>query len=151
MLLIAIPFLDVRRERSLFRRPVAVTAAILVVLSMGVLTYKGATAEEALGGSEELVNEWVEANNLPEEARPGATFFQEAGCQNCHTYLGVGSSNLGAPDLTDVGARTERGVEGFVQFLNNPPAVMAQFSNLSDENIRNLAIFLDASRGEGGG
>jgi hypothetical protein len=44
MLLIALPFLDVKRERRVLRRPVAVVAAILTVLSMGVLTYKGATA-----------------------------------------------------------------------------------------------------------
>ena len=31
------------------RRPVALVAAVLVVLSMGVLTYKGATAKESLG------------------------------------------------------------------------------------------------------
>src|SRR6476661_4962578 len=49
VLLIAIPFIDLRSERRLSRRPVAVIAAILVVLSMGVLTYKGATAKEALG------------------------------------------------------------------------------------------------------
>src|SRR5438876_5339039 len=44
----ALPFLDVRRERRLSRRPVAVVAAILVVISMGELTYKGAVAKEAL-------------------------------------------------------------------------------------------------------
>src|SRR3954462_15411241 len=49
MLLLAIPFLDVRLERRLLRRPVAIVASILVVISMGVLTYKGATAKEALG------------------------------------------------------------------------------------------------------
>src|SRR6266571_1844452 len=43
-----LPFLDRRMERRLTRRPVAVVAAILVVVSMGVLTYKGATAKEAL-------------------------------------------------------------------------------------------------------
>jgi menaquinol-cytochrome c reductase cytochrome b/c subunit len=151
ILLFAIPFLDLRRERQLLRRPVAVTATVLVVISMGVLTYKGATAEEALGSSEELINEWVEANNLPEDARPGAELFAEAGCQSCHTYLGSGSSNLGAPDLTDVGARTGRGVDGFLAFLKDPPAPMAQFTRLGDENLRNISIFLDASRGEGGG
>ena len=30
----------------------------------------------------------------------GATLFAESGCLNCHTYLGAGSSNLGAPDLS---------------------------------------------------
>src|SRR5919112_1237330 len=48
MLLLAMPFVDVRRERRISRRPVAVVTAILVVISMGVLTYKGATARESL-------------------------------------------------------------------------------------------------------
>src|SRR5437667_4495013 len=49
IILLALPFVDARRERRLSRRPVAIVAAILVVISMGVLTYKGATAKEALG------------------------------------------------------------------------------------------------------
>src|SRR3989440_8322556 len=49
LILLALPFVDVRRERRLLRRPVAVVAAVLVVISMGALTYKGATAKEALG------------------------------------------------------------------------------------------------------
>src|SRR3954449_4045568 len=49
ILLLALPFIDLRSERRLSRRPVALIAAILVVISMGVLTYKGATAKEALG------------------------------------------------------------------------------------------------------
>src|SRR5919108_821578 len=48
ILLLVLPFVDRSRERHLLRRPVAVIAAVLVVLSMGVLTYKGATAKEAL-------------------------------------------------------------------------------------------------------
>src|SRR6185295_18272135 len=50
ILLIALPFLDRRPERRLVRRPVAVVAALLVIASMGVLTYKGATAKESLPG-----------------------------------------------------------------------------------------------------
>src|SRR5918998_4984349 len=41
ILMLALPFVDVRRERRLTRRPVAVVTTILVVISMGVLTYKG--------------------------------------------------------------------------------------------------------------
>src|SRR6476619_3026811 len=48
ILLIGIPFVDLRTERRLSRRPVAVVAAALVVLSMGVLTYKGAVAKEPI-------------------------------------------------------------------------------------------------------
>src|SRR6476469_6311256 len=49
IILIAVPVIDTRSERRLSRRPVAIVASILVVVSMGVLTYKGATAKEALG------------------------------------------------------------------------------------------------------
>src|SRR5713226_2205581 len=49
VLLLMIPFIDLRLERRLSRRPVAIIASILVVISMGVLTYKGATAKESLG------------------------------------------------------------------------------------------------------
>src|SRR5262249_6555667 len=49
VLLLAMPFIDLRTERRLSRRPVAVVAAILVVISMGVLTWKGASAKESLG------------------------------------------------------------------------------------------------------
>src|SRR5213593_664068 len=54
ILLLAIPFIDMRRERRLLRRPIAITAAILAIISMGVLTYKGAVAKEPLA-AENLV------------------------------------------------------------------------------------------------
>jgi hypothetical protein len=41
ILLLVLPFIDMRMERRLTRRPVAVVAAILTVISMAVLTYKG--------------------------------------------------------------------------------------------------------------
>ena len=49
VLMLALPFVDMRRERRLSRRPVAVVITILTVIAMGILTYKGATAKEALG------------------------------------------------------------------------------------------------------
>ena len=155
VILIALPFIDVRPERRLSRRPVAVVTFILVVISMGVLTYKGATAEEALGGDEALIDEWMEGNNLPEEARAGATLFAEAGCMQCHTYMGAGSANLGAPDLTDVGAQG-RGVDYFQRYVADPSQfgnnVMPKYGEtFSEEQLRDIAIFLDASKGGGGG
>src|SRR3954466_3809288 len=47
ILLLGLPFLDRRLGRRLSHRPVAVVAALLVIASMGVLTYKGGTVEEA--------------------------------------------------------------------------------------------------------
>src|SRR6195256_5064691 len=86
ILLIGVPFYDVRRERRLSRRPVAVVGAVLVVLSMGVLTWKGATASEALAS--EVITQvptWIKKEKLPPAAVPGAKLFAVAGCTACHT------------------------------------------------------------------
>jgi menaquinol-cytochrome c reductase cytochrome b/c subunit len=152
ILLLAVPFMDRRRERRLARRPVAVTAALPVIASMGILTYKGATAEEALG-TEVLgkVPEWMETQGLPDQARPGAEVFAQAGCLNCHTYLGEGSPNLGAPDLTDEGSKG-RGFQWQVDHLKDPAAIvpgspMPSFGKLPEEQLNQLAVFLECSPG----
>src|SRR5438067_3667631 len=106
IILIMLPFLDLRRERRLLRRPVAVVAAVLTVISMGVLTYKGATAKEALPS--EVINsvpKWVADEKLPQTAQPGAKLFASSGCTACHTYDGDGGQQLGAPDLTAIGTK----------------------------------------------
>jgi hypothetical protein len=151
-LLIALPFLDRRRTRKISQRPVAMVAGVLVVLSMGVLTWKGATAQEAL--SSEIINDvpsWVKKNNLPPSAVPGAKLFAVAGCTACHTYLGDGGSNLGAPDLSDIGSRN-LGKAFQIAHLKcpscvNPGSPMPKFESLGDARLMQLAIFLEASKG----
>ncbi len=151
ILLLALPFLDVRRERRPLRRPVAVVAAILTVISMGTLTWKGATTQEATGAiAAEQVPRWVEENNLPAEVEEGANLFAQSGCLTCHIYLGDGTANLGAPELTDIGT-TGRTVDAFAQIIREGPGAMPSFEALGDENIRAIAEFLAASRGGGGG
>ena len=112
-ILIALPFLDLRRERRLSHRPVAIVTAIIVVLAMGTLTYKGATAKEALASETiEVVPEWTEKQGFTcnNEAIEGAELFAVSGCLQCHIYLGTGGGLLGAPDLTEIG-ETNKGAE----------------------------------------
>jgi menaquinol-cytochrome c reductase cytochrome b/c subunit len=155
-ILLALPFIDLRRERRLSRRPVAIVAFIIVVLAMGTLTYKGATAREALGSElQGSVPEWAEQQGFEdnEEAMRGAELFAVVGCMQCHTYLGEGSTNLGAPDLTDIGA-TNRGVDYFDRYVSNPAefgnTAMPPFIGLGEENVHAIAVFLDASKGPEG-
>jgi menaquinol-cytochrome c reductase cytochrome b/c subunit len=152
---LALPFLDRSMERRPLRRPVAMVTLVLVAISMGVLTYKGATAEEAGAGAERQVPVWMEKFNLPENARAGAELFAVSGCLNCHTYDGTGASALGAPDLTEEGNRN-RGIQWQIDHLECPSCItpgspMPAFADLGEENLRNLAIFLEASKGESGG
>jgi hypothetical protein len=154
VLLIAVPFIDIRQERRLLRRPVAIVASILVVVSMGVLTYKGATAKESLGS--ELVAQvpsWAKKQNFSgnQQALAGARLFAVSGSLNCHTYLGLGGGFPGAPDLTAEGSKN-KGIDFQVRHLQNPAGVnpgspMPSFQGLGVANLRRLATFLEASKG----
>jgi menaquinol-cytochrome c reductase cytochrome b/c subunit len=155
LILLAIPFIDLRRERRLLRRPVVIVATVVTALSMGVLTYKGATAKESLASEVLLaVPGWAKEESFQNnaEALAGARIFAESGCTTCHTYLGVGSSNLGAPDLTAEGAKN-KGVAFQIAHLKCPSCVnkgspMPVFAPLGEDNLRKLAIFLEASKGK---
>jgi menaquinol-cytochrome c reductase cytochrome b/c subunit len=149
---LALPFLDRRQERRPLHRPVAIVGLIVTALAMGVLTYKGATAQEASAAALRSVPIWMDKFNLPEEAREGAELFAISGCTNCHTYDEEGTSALGAPDLTAEGTR-ERGIQWQIDHLECPSCVtpgsaMPRFEGLGEDNLRALAVFLEASKGE---
>jgi menaquinol-cytochrome c reductase cytochrome b/c subunit len=154
VILIAVPFIDIRSERRLLRRPVAIVASILVVVSMGVLTYKGATAKESLGSElKAKVPSWAKTQGFTanKQAVAGAETFAESGCLNCHTYLGVGGGFAGAPNLTAEGAK-QKGIDFQIRHLENPAGVnpgspMPSFQGLGTTRLRQLATFLEASKG----
>jgi menaquinol-cytochrome c reductase cytochrome b/c subunit len=154
IILLVLPFVDTRMERRLTRRPVAVVAAALTVVSMGVLTYKGATAQEAIASEvKAAVPSWAKKEGFAgnKDAVAGANLFAESACTNCHTYLGTGSTNLGAPDLTAEGAKG-RGIQFQIDHLKCPSCVnagspMPSFASLGEANLRKLATFLEASKG----
>jgi len=154
VLLLAMPFVDIRPERRLLRRPVALVASALVIVSMGVLTYRGATAKEALGS--EIVGHvpaWAAKEGFTgnQQAVAGAKLFAVAGCLNCHTYNGDGGTNLGAPELTAEGAKN-RGLAFQVEHLKcpackRPGSPMPSFAGLGEVRLKHLAAFLEASKG----
>ena len=152
ILLIALPFYDRRRERRPSRRPVAMIAAVLTIMSMAVLTWKGATASEALGSELiALVPKWSQQQGFTNDKKAvaGARLFAQSGCLNCHTYLGQGAGNLGAPNLSAIGKTNP--ADFFVRYITNPAAfgntVMGSYSYLGQQNLQRLGAFLAASKG----
>jgi mono/diheme cytochrome c family protein len=127
-------------------------AAVLTIISMGVLTWKGATAKEALASEvKQNIPRWIKDEHLPANAKPGVELFATAGCTACHTYDGAGGQNLGAPDLTEIGSRN-LGVQFQINHLTCPSCVtpgspMPPFASLGPERLRQLALFLEASKG----
>jgi mono/diheme cytochrome c family protein len=99
------------------------------------------------------VDEWTEVQGLSEEGQEGAVLFAQLGCQSCHTYLGSGSQNLGAPDLSDIGLR--RSQEQLVAYVRNPADfgnnVMPAYEDQGEEVLQLVGTFLAESKGEGGG
>ena len=154
VLMLLLPFVDRRRERRLLRRPVAIVITILTVMSMGILTWKGATVREFLASEvKDLPAQWAKKQGFEgnADALAGAETFSEAGCLTCHTYLGTGSSNLGAPDLSAEGVKG-KGIEFQIKHLRDPRSTtpgsqMLAFAALGDDVLRKLAIFLEASKG----
>ena len=152
ILLLVLPFMDLRRERRPSRRPVAMVAAVLTILSMAILTWKGATAKEALA-SEVIadVPRWVKPEKLPPAAVPGAKLFATAGCTACHTYLGDG---LVEPRR----ARSDRDRHAqprhqlpdpapAVPVLREPGLADAEVRLARGQRLHQLAVFLEASKG----
>ena len=98
------------------------------------------------------VPEWAQKQGLEGNAQyvAGANLFAESGCTNCHTYLGAGSANLGAPDLSAEGTKGHS-VSYFVAKMKCPSCVthgspMPPFAALGPKNLRLLAQFLAASK-----
>jgi menaquinol-cytochrome c reductase cytochrome b/c subunit len=154
MLLLALPFLDVSRERRPLRRPVAMVAAVLTIISMGTLTYKGATAKESIAAENvTLVSTWAKKEGFADnpQAVAGAKIFAQVGCMNCHTYLGAGGLNSGGQDKTSIGKTSNRGVQGFATYVSDPSKfgnnVMPKWSDLGKDNLLKLGAFLEASKG----
>ena len=89
--------------------------------------------------------------HLPAGAIPGAKIFAQVGCLNCHSYLGSGGGYAGAPDLSAEGSKG-KGIQFQIDHLicpscKNAGSPMPPFKALGDQRLRQLAIFLEASKG----
>ena len=152
ILLIGLPFLDRRLVRRPSARPVAMVGRRAHDRLDGGADVEGRDGQGGarLRGHAELPN-WKADEHLPPAAFPGAKLFASAGCTACHTYVGAGGSQLGAPDLTAIGTRN-LGIHFQINHLKcpscvNPGSPMPQFASLGDDRLNQLAIFLEASKG----
>jgi mono/diheme cytochrome c family protein len=105
-------------------------------------------AEEVLASQQlAAVCRW----HLPSKLAAGARVFVASGCTACHRYRGIGTSNVGGSDLTSVGRR--HGRRYLERFVRNPAAygndVMPPFRALGAARLRQLGLFLAASKGAG--
>jgi ubiquinol-cytochrome c reductase cytochrome b subunit len=102
LVLILLPFVANRGERSPLRRPWAVGITVVTGIMLVVLTGAGLKAPWVPEfATEPLPPEVIGATSGP--IYEGAQLFHSEGCQACHSVLGYGGSY--GPDLTDVAQR----------------------------------------------
>jgi mono/diheme cytochrome c family protein len=135
--------------------PLALVVPLLAGCSLLPFGFSGgqtiSTSETVISEPRFDVPRWVHDERLPDRAVPGAKLFALVGCSACHTYDGAGGINLGAPDLTAIGKR-HLGVAVEIAHLRCPSCVhpgspMPPFGEIGPKRLRQLAVFLEASKG----
>jgi ubiquinol-cytochrome c reductase cytochrome b subunit len=147
-LLFAIPFLSGTGERSALRRPVAVLTVLLVVLTLGVLTYLGTYSPwsphmDAWSG-DPTPPEYV-AGRTPLELQ-GAVVFQSKQCRNCHSLGGTGGQRGPAMDGVATRLTEDQLIRQVLQGGGNMPAYGKQ---LSPSEVTALVAFMRRLHGAG--
>ncbi len=110
-----------------------------------------------------LMRTRIVRDRLPPAAPPivqqaGSRLFDEAGCAACHRIAGTNANGLAGPDLTFVGTRRTLGagilpnnLGTMMGWIANSQAIkpnnrMPAYTNLSHEQLRILALYLEAPR-----
>ena len=130
LLLLLLPFYDRGPERIPWRRPIASIAGILVILSMGYLTYMGASA----GAPTE-----IELETEPEFER-GKQLVAQAGCLACHNIGENGVEGGLGPNLTEIGSVLPR--EAIKRSIAIGPGIMPSYRGLGEKDLNAMADYL---------
>ena len=140
LLIIAVPFLSNRGERSASRRPWAVGIVLFTVLMIGVFWVKAIYARWSPDFGAQPLSAAVVASADPNVIR-GAQLFHDKGCEYCHTVAGNGGKR--GPELTDVGSRLTRD-EMTWRILNGGVNMPAFGQNLKPDEVNALLAFLQS-------
>lgn len=140
VLLLILPFVANKGERSPWRRPWAVGIVVIAALSIAVLVREGDIAPWSPNFNPGPIPATVTANLSP-SAQQGAIVFEHAGCHNCHLIAGTGG--LRGPDLTHVGSRYTR-PQLITRVLNGGTNMPAYGGNITPEDLTHVVDFLSS-------
>jgi quinol-cytochrome oxidoreductase complex cytochrome b subunit len=131
ILLLLLPFYDRGPERRPERRPIAMVAMLLTVVSMAFLTVLGAQA----GSPTEIEIE------VAPEFEAGRSVAAQTGCLACHVFEHNGNPGIG-PDLTHIGSQLQ--APAIARSLVAAPGIMPSYADLDEEQLDELVAFLSS-------
>jgi ubiquinol-cytochrome c reductase cytochrome b subunit len=142
LLLIALPFISNRGERSPSRRPWAIAAVVMIVLMITSLWVKGVRAPWSPNfHPEPLTASVVGASSGP--VFIGAQLFHSKGCLNCH-LIGEDGGRRG-PDLTDVASRLPKS-QMILRIANGGVNMPAYAANITQADMDAIVAFLQSRK-----
>jgi ubiquinol-cytochrome c reductase cytochrome b subunit len=141
LVLVLLPFVAGKGERSWRRRPWAVASVILIVLMIGSLWRAGERAPWSPHFDLPPAQQNVTASQSA-LAQQGALLFRQEGCQFCHTFQGVGG--VRGPNLTNIAERISPEVmtTSILAGRNNMPSYA---HTLTPDQVRALVAFLQST------
>ncbi len=142
ILLMALPFISNRGERSPSRRPWAIAAILMIVLMIAALWAEGVQSPWSPNfKAQPLAPSVVGATNGP--VFVGAQLFHSKGCLNCH-LIGDDGGRRG-PDLTDVASRLPSS-QMILRISNGGLNMPAYAKNLTPAEMDALVAFLQSRK-----
>ena len=130
VLLLLLPFYDRNAERIPWKRPIATTTGVLIIVAMAYLTYRGASS----GSPTEIE---LETNPKYEQ---GKLITAQSGCLACHAIGENGAHGGLGPELTEIGSTLPRAA--IKQSLIAGPGIMPSFEGLGEEDLNAVADYL---------
>lgn len=143
VLLIILPFVANKGERSPLRRPWALGVVAVAVVMIGTLWIVGETAPWSPVFTTQPLNPEVVGTTSGPIAN-GAKLFYDKGCQYCHSIAGSGGKR--GPDLSAVGARLSS-AQLTTRILNGGNNMPAFGSILKPQELSDLLAFLESRQG----
>jgi ubiquinol-cytochrome c reductase cytochrome b subunit len=142
IILLGLPFISNRGERSPRRRPWAVAAVLITVVMMATLWVAGAKSPWSPNfNAQPLTPSIVGATNGP--VFIGAQLFHDKGCLNCHLVADNGGRR--GPDLTEVADRLSKN-QMILKIANGGVNMPAYAANLTPAEMDALLAFLQSRK-----
>lgn len=142
IILIAIPFISNKGERSVRRRPWALAIVAIPAVAILVLIRAGDKSPWSPVMPAPAVPATITAQ-LSGDQIQGAKLFQSEACLSCHTVAGTGGKR--GPNLTSVGSRLSREQLTW-RILNGGRNMPSYGTTLQPDQLKALVDFLQAQK-----